>query len=236
VKLKVFDSLFVPLAKWSMLLTGNYRCITPEEPQSIRDAVHGDLKVSQSIYDHVDSVARRLGVTRRIRCLSRNTPRRRRVFSSPRRRPVRWQWRAIHRAGRPAGETDLASVGHVQCPYRPYGPGRRSELNEENRGGRDLARVTSAVGFPRPAPIAAQCHRLPQRPKRVKTRIENFGSDSLRAGHALVLVTHGSDRNRLCQVDTSSRHGGSPAARHKREMGGAIQELLACGICFLEPR
>src|SRR5215470_12282764 len=61
VKLKVFDSLFVPLAKWSMLLTGNYRCITPHEPQSIRDAVHGDLQVSQSIYDHVDSVARRLG-------------------------------------------------------------------------------------------------------------------------------------------------------------------------------
>jgi hypothetical protein len=44
VKLKVFDSLFVPLAKWSMLLTGNYRCITPHEPQSIRDAVHGDLQ------------------------------------------------------------------------------------------------------------------------------------------------------------------------------------------------
>jgi hypothetical protein len=61
VKLKVFDSLFVPLAKWSMLLTGNYRCITPEEPQSIRDAVHGDLNVSQSIYEHVDAVARRLG-------------------------------------------------------------------------------------------------------------------------------------------------------------------------------
>jgi len=47
VKLKVFDSLFVPLAKWSMLLTGNYRCITRQEPQSI--------------YDHVDSIARRLG-------------------------------------------------------------------------------------------------------------------------------------------------------------------------------
>jgi hypothetical protein len=61
VKLKVFDSLFVPLAKWSMLLTGNYRCITPDEPQSIRDAVHGDLKRSQAIYDHVDAVARRLG-------------------------------------------------------------------------------------------------------------------------------------------------------------------------------
>ncbi len=61
VKLKVFDSLFVPLAKWSMLLTGNYRCITPHEPQSIRDAVHGDLKLSRSIYDHVDAIARRLG-------------------------------------------------------------------------------------------------------------------------------------------------------------------------------
>lgn len=61
VKLKVFDSLFVPLAKWSMLLTGNYRCITPTDPQPIRDAVHGDLKLSESIYDHVDAVARRLG-------------------------------------------------------------------------------------------------------------------------------------------------------------------------------
>ena len=61
VKLKVFDSLFVPLAKWSMLLTGNYRCITPSEPQSIRDAVHGDLKRSQAIYDHVDAIARQLG-------------------------------------------------------------------------------------------------------------------------------------------------------------------------------
>ena len=61
VKLKVFDSLFVPLAKWSMLLTGNYRCITPTEPQSIRDAVHGDLTRSQAIYDHVDGIARKLG-------------------------------------------------------------------------------------------------------------------------------------------------------------------------------
>ena len=61
VKLKVFDSLFVPLAKWSMLLTGNYRCITLHEPRSIRDAVHGDLELSQSIYDHVDALARRLG-------------------------------------------------------------------------------------------------------------------------------------------------------------------------------
>jgi len=61
VKLKVFDSLFVPLAKWSMLLTGNYRCITRHEPRSIRDAVHGDLELSRSIYEHVDALARQLG-------------------------------------------------------------------------------------------------------------------------------------------------------------------------------
>ncbi len=61
VKLRVFDSLFVPLAKWSMLLTGNYRCITQHEPRSIRDAVHSDLRLSQSIYDHVDAIAQRLG-------------------------------------------------------------------------------------------------------------------------------------------------------------------------------
>ena len=61
VKLKVHDSLFVPLAKWSMLLTGNYRCITLQEPRSIREAVHTDLALSKSIYDHVDNVARRLG-------------------------------------------------------------------------------------------------------------------------------------------------------------------------------
>ena len=61
VKLKVFESLFVPLAKWSMLLTGNYRCITAQEPRSIRDAVHGDLARSRAIYEHVDAIAQRLG-------------------------------------------------------------------------------------------------------------------------------------------------------------------------------
>ncbi|RJE85934.1 ketopantoate reductase family protein [Paracoccus onubensis] len=61
VKLKVFDSLFVPLAKWSMLLTGNYRCITPGDARAIREAVHSDLKKSRAIYSHVDAIARKLG-------------------------------------------------------------------------------------------------------------------------------------------------------------------------------
>ncbi|RMC35252.1 ketopantoate reductase family protein [Paracoccus alkanivorans] len=61
VKLRVFDSLFVPLAKWSMLLTGNYRCITPGDAQAIREAVHADMEKSRAIYGHVDAVARKLG-------------------------------------------------------------------------------------------------------------------------------------------------------------------------------
>lgn len=61
VKLRVHDSLFVPLAKWSMLLTGNYRAITQDGPRSIRDAVHSDLDMSQEIYHWVDALAREIG-------------------------------------------------------------------------------------------------------------------------------------------------------------------------------
>ena len=61
VKLRVFDSLFVPMAKWSMLLTGNYRCITRGDARPIREAVHGDLELSRAIYAHVDAIARKLG-------------------------------------------------------------------------------------------------------------------------------------------------------------------------------
>ncbi|MGI9419794.1 MAG: ketopantoate reductase family protein [Geminicoccaceae bacterium] len=61
VKLRVFDSLFVPFAKWSMLLTGNYRCIIGDAPLSIRDAVHGDLETSRRIYGQVDALVQRLG-------------------------------------------------------------------------------------------------------------------------------------------------------------------------------
>ena len=61
VKLKVHHSLFVPLAKWSMLLTGNYRCITRGDAVSIRNAVHDDLAMSRAIYSHVDAVTQRLG-------------------------------------------------------------------------------------------------------------------------------------------------------------------------------
>ena len=61
VKLRVHDSVFVPLAKWAMLLTGNYRCVTADGPQSIREAVHGDVEASRSVYDWVRDVCIRLG-------------------------------------------------------------------------------------------------------------------------------------------------------------------------------
>jgi hypothetical protein len=61
VKLRVHDSLFVPFAKWPMLLTGNYRCVTPGAPISIRDAVHRDIGLSQAIYETVGAIVQRIG-------------------------------------------------------------------------------------------------------------------------------------------------------------------------------
>ena len=61
VKLKVHDSVFVPLAKWSMLLAGNYRCIQKDGMRSIKDAVHGDIEASRSVYDWVIKLCKTLG-------------------------------------------------------------------------------------------------------------------------------------------------------------------------------
>jgi hypothetical protein len=61
VKLKVHDSIFVPLAKWPMLIAGNYRCIWPNEMIPIRDAVHGNVNESREIYDWVATLCTRLG-------------------------------------------------------------------------------------------------------------------------------------------------------------------------------
>jgi hypothetical protein len=61
VKLKVHDSLFVPLCKWSMLITGNYRSIEANRIRSIREAVHSDLATSKDIYNWVDGLCRLTG-------------------------------------------------------------------------------------------------------------------------------------------------------------------------------
>ena len=63
VKLKVFDSLFVPLAKWSMLLTGNYRCIQPDGMRPIKDAVLGNLAQSKDVYEWVAELCEKMGAS-----------------------------------------------------------------------------------------------------------------------------------------------------------------------------
>lgn len=61
VKLKVHDSIFVPLAKWAMLCAGNYRCVRPNEAVTIKEAVHSDLEASRKIYDWVRDLCVLLG-------------------------------------------------------------------------------------------------------------------------------------------------------------------------------
>jgi hypothetical protein len=63
VKLKLHESLFVPLAKWSMLMTGNYRCVLDETVQPIQQAVHSDLEQSREVYAWVADLCQLLGAS-----------------------------------------------------------------------------------------------------------------------------------------------------------------------------
>ena len=63
VKLKVHDSIFVPLAKWSMLLAGNYRCITKDGMRTAQEAVHSNLEESRSVYNFVFDLCVKLGAS-----------------------------------------------------------------------------------------------------------------------------------------------------------------------------
>ena len=61
VKLRVHDSIFVPLAKWAMLLAGNYRCITKDGMRTAQEAVHSDMETSRSVYNFVNDLCGKLG-------------------------------------------------------------------------------------------------------------------------------------------------------------------------------
>jgi hypothetical protein len=61
VKLKVHDSIFVPMAKWSMLLAGNYRCVQKDGMRTIKEAVHSDISVSRAVYNWVADLCQSLG-------------------------------------------------------------------------------------------------------------------------------------------------------------------------------
>ena len=61
VKLRVYDSIFVPLAKWAMLLAGNYRCVTKDGMRTAQEAVHSDIDTSRSVYNFVNDLCVKLG-------------------------------------------------------------------------------------------------------------------------------------------------------------------------------
>ncbi len=132
VKLRVFDSLFVPFAKWAMLATGNYRCITKDGPQAIRDAVHGDIAKSQ----------RDLRLRQQRRRKARCRPRRHgpvREIRSRRAEPAQAiLCRACglfggdqHRACRQADQADRRCPGHVAPGHRPNRRHRRRKARRQ---------------------------------------------------------------------------------------------------------
>jgi hypothetical protein len=61
VKLRVYDSIFVPLAKWAMLLAGNYRTVTKDGMRTAQEAVHSDIETSRSVYNFVNDLCVKLG-------------------------------------------------------------------------------------------------------------------------------------------------------------------------------
>ena len=63
VKLKVHDSIFVPLAKWAMLIAGNYRCVQKDGMRPIKEAVHSNLDESRAVYDWVVKLCTLLGAS-----------------------------------------------------------------------------------------------------------------------------------------------------------------------------
>ena len=61
VKLKVHESLYVPLAKWSMLMAGNYRCVQKDGMVAIAYAVHANIEKSKEIYEWTANLCMALG-------------------------------------------------------------------------------------------------------------------------------------------------------------------------------
>jgi hypothetical protein len=61
----VHDSVFVPLAKWAMLLAGNYRCVQKDGMRSIKEAVHTNLEETRAVYEWVVTLCVALGADRK---------------------------------------------------------------------------------------------------------------------------------------------------------------------------
>jgi len=77
VKLKVHDSIFVPLAKWAMLCTGNYRCVRKDAAVTIKEACTPTSRRRAPSTTGCAIFASCWAHRRTIWCRSRNTPPRR---------------------------------------------------------------------------------------------------------------------------------------------------------------
>ncbi|MFM2421721.1 MAG: hypothetical protein RL291_251 [Pseudomonadota bacterium] len=64
VKLKVHQSIYVPLAKWAMLIAGNYRCVGKDGMRPIKEAVHSDIAATRATYNWVVELCVGLGAAR----------------------------------------------------------------------------------------------------------------------------------------------------------------------------
>ena len=63
VYLNLYDSNFVPISKWPMLITGNYRCLNNNQLMSIEEVVSQNIGLSKEIYDDVQMLCRSLGAS-----------------------------------------------------------------------------------------------------------------------------------------------------------------------------
>ena len=55
------ESIFTPLAKWAMLLAGNYRCITKDGMRTAAEAVHSNIAEAREVYNFVFDLCVKLG-------------------------------------------------------------------------------------------------------------------------------------------------------------------------------
>ena len=104
VKLRVHDSIFVPLAKWAMLCAGNYRCITKDGMRTAQEAVHTNIEESRSVYNFVNDLCVKLGANPNDLVPFEKYAAARAVIVAPgvgRARAAKW--RAQYRARRQAG-------------------------------------------------------------------------------------------------------------------------------------
>lgn len=62
VHLLAHSSVYIPLAKWPMLLTGNYRCLSESGVRTISETVTSELEQSAQVYEAVQVLLGQLGM------------------------------------------------------------------------------------------------------------------------------------------------------------------------------